>query len=361
MRPAYIHLDRVTKRFGSVVALDQITLGIEEGEFLALLGPSGSGKTTALRLLSGLLRPDEGDIWLGGRVINSVPPHRRNMGLVFQNYSLFPHMTVAENVAYGLRMRRVAKEERHRRVEEALELVQLGGYEDRYLHQLSGGQQQRIALARAFVIRPSAMLLDEPLGALDKKLREEMQIELRALQQRLGITAIFVTHDQEEALTMSDRVAVINMGQLQQIGTPEEIYERPATRFVAAFIGRSNFFLGRIAKVNSDGVIVEAFPGFRLKLSLWAGARVDAGVEVALRPEKIRFGTSPDGLNHVTGRIEQVVYQGQHSYWRVLLANGSVVEVYRPNVGSAAETSARSAEVDLCWKSEDMQVVEGDK
>ena len=243
-RSADVELRGLHKQYGGIVAVESLDLRAEPGEFVSLLGPSGCGKTTTLRAIAGLTQPDGGLVIIGGRVMNDVPVHRRGLGLVPQNYALFPHMTVMENVTFGLRMRRTAPADVERMAREALGTVQLAGLEDRYPRQLSGGQQQRVALARCLVVGPSVLLLDEPLGALDKKLREAMQVELKSLQRQVGITTIFVTHDQEEALTMSDRIAVMQRGRLQQFATPQEIYEAPRNRFVAEFIGVCNFLKG---------------------------------------------------------------------------------------------------------------------
>jgi putative spermidine/putrescine transport system ATP-binding protein/spermidine/putrescine transport system ATP-binding protein len=245
MRDADVRLDRVRKTFGAVIAVNDVTLDIERGTIFSLLGPSGCGKTTTLRLIAGFEQPSAGEVYIRGKRVTSIAPYRRDFSMVFQSYALFPHLSVAENVAFGLRMRRVPRAERGAAIKEALELVKLGALADRYPRQLSGGQQQRVALARAIVVKPAVLLLDEPLGALDKMLREEMQVELRDLQQRLGITAVFVTHDQEEALTLSDRVAVMRGGVIEQIGAPREIYDRPVSEFVAGFLGASNFLDGQ--------------------------------------------------------------------------------------------------------------------
>ena len=249
---ADLKLERLTKSFGAARAVDNISLDLVSGEFVTLLGPSGCGKTTTLRMVAGLEKPDGGVVRLGGTDVTSLPPFRRNIGMVFQSHALFPHMTVAENVAFGLRMRKVDKNTRRQRVREALDLVRLADYLDRYPHQLSGGQQQRVALARALVVRPDILLLDEPFGALDRKLREALQEELRQLTRKIGITSLFVTHDQEEALILSDRICVMNAGRIDQIGTPNEIFERPETHFVADFMGVGNFIAGTVS-ASSNG------------------------------------------------------------------------------------------------------------
>ena len=290
MTSAAIKLDQVTKTFdGRVMAVDAVTLDIAAGEFFSLLGPSGCGKTTSLRMIAGFEHPDSGRVHVGGRDITDLPVHRRDMGMVFQSYALFPHRTVAENVAFGLRMREVPKPEIERRVAAALAQVALTGFESRKPGQLSGGQQQRVALARALVVEPPVLLCDEPLGALDRKLRQQMQFELKELQKRLGVTLVFVTHDQEEALAMSDRIAVMNGGKVEQVGTPTEIYERPRTRFVADFIGEINILEG-------------------------------GGPLRALRPEKIRL-VAPDGAR-LAGTVETANYLGGSTLLRVQPTTG---------------------------------------
>src|SRR3989337_734170 len=293
-----IELRGVTKRFaGDVVALQDVSLQIGDGEFFSLLGPSGCGKTTSLRLMAGFEMPSEGEVVIAGQVQGLTPPFQRPVNTVFQNYALFPHMSVAENVAFGLQMHKVPKAEIGDRVKEALDMVQLPGLERRKPKQLSGGQQQRVALARALVNRPKVLLLDEPLGALDLKLRKAMQLELKALQDRVGITFVYVTHDQEEALTMSDRIAVMNRGRLLQVGTPSEIYERPADRFVADFIGESNFLEGVLLGQDGGRARV-ALDTLQVSSAYAERPRVGQAVAVAVRPEKIRLSRQPlEGAN----------------------------------------------------------------
>ncbi|BBK31993.1 putative spermidine/putrescine transport system ATP-binding protein [Stella humosa] len=307
-------VDRMVKRYGRVAAVDDVTLAIERGEFVTLLGPSGSGKTTILMAIAGFVQPTSGEILLDGQAITRQPPEHRNFGMVFQGYALFPHMTVFENVAFPLRARARPNEEVGRRVKDALEMVQLGPYATRMPRQLSGGQQQRVALARALVFTPHLLLLDEPLSALDKKLRAELQLELKALHERVGLTFLYVTHDQDEALSMSDRVAILREGKLVQFGRPRDLYERPATRFVADFLGKSNFLPG-IAQGAAGGVLRYASGGLDLVQAL-EGAAPPAGspVLVALRPEKIAVvaDTPPETANAVSGRIAQWSYSGTH-------------------------------------------------
>ncbi len=336
----------MVKRFGeagAVVAVAGIDLDVHDGEFFSMLGPSGSGKTTTLRMIAGFDLPSEGRILLHGRDVTTVPPFDRDVNTVFQDYALFPHMTVADNVAYGLMVRKVPKPERATRVAEALRMVRLEGYDDRKPSQLSGGQRQRVALARALVNRPRVLLLDEPLGALDLKLREEMQIELKAIQQQVGITFIYVTHDQEEALTMSDRLAVFNEGRIVQVGAPADVYERPATRFVAGFVGTSNLLTGAAA----EAVIGRA------------GA-------FTVRPEKIRIAAedaSSEADEHsVPGRIRDVVYLGPDTRYIVVLDAGAELVVTRQNLAtSSTEALAQQGKaVRLIWKRQhDLPIEDG--
>ncbi len=314
--------------------MHDVSIEVRQGEVLALLGPSGCGKTTTLRMIAGFEDPDAGLVRVKGHVVNDVPTYRRNLGMVFQHYALFPHMSVFDNVAFGLRMRHVPRGDVRRMVTEAMALVRLEGLEARRPAELSGGQQQRVALARAVVTKPAVLLLDEPLGALDKKLREQMQIEIRALQRALGITTIFVTHDQEEALTLSDRIAVMEQGEIVQIGTPTEIYERPRSRFVSDFIGVSNFLAGRVVEHTAEGSLVELDEADACRLSV-AGAnslRPGERVEVAIRPEKIRLVRgAPPGANVLPGRIENVVYLGAVTYYYVRVAGDVRLTVMEQN------------------------------
>jgi spermidine/putrescine ABC transporter ATP-binding subunit len=302
-----ISLQGLTKRFGEVTAVKSVNLDFAENEFFALLGPSGCGKTTLLRMVAGFARPDEGRILLDGRDLTAVPPNRRPVNLMFQSYALFPHMTVAQNVAYGLEMEGRSRDEITRRVGEILEMTELADYRARKPDSLSGGQRQRVALARALVKRPRVLLLDEPLGALDKKLREQMQLELKRMQHEVGITFVIVTHDQEEALVMADRIAVLNAGEIAQVGSPRQLYEHPGSRFVAGFIGKMNFFAGSLASggvaLDSGAVLAGAAPS-----GLSSGAAV-----AAVRPERLTLSPDHpgDGLNALPGRIVDVAYHGQ--------------------------------------------------
>jgi len=318
---ADVRLDKVRKAFGAVVAVNDVTLEIERGTIFSLLGPSGCGKTTTLRLIAGFEQPTAGDVYIRGQRVTAIAPYRRDFSMVFQSYALFPHLDVAENVAFGLRMRRVPRAERGALVKEALDLVKLGALADRYPRQLSGGQQQRVALARAIVVKPAVLLLDEPLGALDKMLREEMQVELRDLQQRLGITAVFVTHDQEEALTLSDRVAVMRNGVIEQIGAPREIYDRPLSEFVAGFLGASNFLDGHVVSREGGIALVETAGG-RLRV-VAASAPVGAKVRLAVRPERVRMNC-PDGEG-LSAQLRSIVYRGSATHYYMDSAGGPLL------------------------------------
>ena len=307
-----IEFDRVSKSFGALTVVRELDLAVQRGEFLSLLGPSGSGKTTILMMLAGFEAPTRGSIRLEGNRIDHLPPHRRNMGVVFQSYALFPHMTVAENVAFPLRMRGVSRAEAAERVGRALDMVRLAELTERRPSQLSGGQQQRIALARALVFEPNVVLMDEPLGALDKQLREHMQLELRDLHRSLGLTIVFVTHDQSEALTMSDRIAVFNEGRIEQIDIPQAVYDRPRTRFVAEFIGETNVLEGRLAQTDGTIAQVEIGGGRRLVVAAGSEHRRGDAVLVCIRPERLRLGRSESGANALPVAVSDRVYQGDH-------------------------------------------------
>jgi len=336
-----ISIRDVSKTFARTAALDTVSLEIASGEFITLLGPSGSGKTTLLLVLAGFIRPDSGEIRFGDHDVTLVPPHKRNIGMVFQNYALFPHMTVAGNLAYPLRLRGMARAEVAQRVTRALDMVQLAGLGERQVEQLSGGQRQRVALARAIIFEPRILLMDEPLSALDKKLREQMQIEVRHLHQRLGMTTVYVTHDQREALTMSDRIAVINHGRLRQIDKPQELYERPNDRFIAEFIGESHFL-----PVEVRGGT--AYLGERA-LGLAEPPRHQAAAQfLVLRPEKLKIIDASDGagLNVFLGQVKEFVYQGESSLLYVSLADGQPIAI-RQAAGSAQTAPLPGAPIRL--------------
>ncbi len=332
----------VSRHFGGVRAVDEVSFTVEDGEFFSMLGPSGSGKTTCLRMIAGFDQPTAGSIQIHGREAAGVPPFERDVNTVFQDYALFPHMTVGENIGYGPMLKRGSRAERERRVGEILELVRLPGYAGRRPAQLSGGQRQRVALARALINHPRVLLLDEPLGALDLKLRQEMQVELKAIQKRVGITFIYVTHDQEEALTMSDRLAVFSQGKIEQIGIPTEVYERPRTAFVAGFVGVSNIIGGALAERLSGA------PG-----------------SFALRPEKIRM-LAPDtplepGAISIVGRVVDVIYLGMHTRYLVEIEGGAQLSVAAQNLDADAldVLGARGRPVCLSWKREHIHPLAG--
>jgi len=348
-----IRLERVSKVFDNgVAAVDGVSLAIREGEFFSLLGPSGCGKTTTLRMIAGFEEPSEGRLLIRGRDVTDLPPHRRDTGMVFQNYALFPHRTVFENVAFGLRMRKVERTAIERRVRDALALVELTGLEARRPAQLSGGQQQRVALARAIVIEPTVLLCDEPLGALDKKLRQTMQFELKQLQRKIAVTLVYVTHDQEEALTMSDRIAVMNHGRIEQLGTPLDIYNRPATRFVSDFIGDSNLFEAAVGDVLGAQLRLRTDDGLELVAAL-AEPPPAGRLSLAVRPEKIRLGgASARADNQFSGAVESVAFLGGSILYRVALANRRLILAIEPNDGSKP-LHAPGETVTLGWAAAD--------
>jgi spermidine/putrescine ABC transporter ATP-binding subunit len=321
-----VRLEGIAKSYGGVDAVKDVSLSVESGEFVTFLGPSGCGKTTTLRIIAGFVRPTRGRVSIAETDVTEVPPHLRQVGLVFQNYALFPHMTVAQNVAFGLRMRKVAEPERTQRVREALDLVRLGEFGARSPRQLSGGQQQRVALARALVIRPSVLLLDEPFGALDRQLRDHMRVELRALQQRLGISTVFVTHDQDEALSMSDRIVVMNGGRVEQIGVPAEVYEHPRTRFVATFMGRSNVLAAEVVASDPSGTRIRI--GRLDLLAPPSGLAAGASVTALVRPERIALSVQATG--GIAGRIAAISYLGA-SFEAEVDADGTTILVSVPN------------------------------
>ncbi|MBO0770418.1 MAG: ABC transporter ATP-binding protein [Actinobacteria bacterium] len=353
-----IELAGVVKEFqarGEVItAVAGIDLAIAEGEFFSLLGPSGCGKTTTMRMVAGFEEPTAGSIRLHGRDVTGVPPNRRDVNMVFQSYALFPHMNVFENVAFGLRRKGAAKDEITRRVGDMLEIVDLGGRGKRRPRELSGGQQQRVALARALVNRPRALLLDEPLGALDLKLRQAMQVELKRIQREVGITFVYVTHDQGEALTMSDRIAVMDQGAVEQLGSPRDIYEHPATRFVAGFIGTSNLLSGTVSGISGGQAVIDLGDEGRIVVPLHGKpAATDTALELTVRPEKIELtGAAPADGCALRGTVTEVVYLGTSTNFTVTTKAGDGIVVFRQNSASAVSEAARGDEVWLSWQPE---------
>jgi spermidine/putrescine transport system ATP-binding protein len=349
-----VELRNVTKRFGNVVAVDDVSFSVGKGEFFSLLGPSGCGKTTTLRMIAGFEKPTEGEVHIGGELMADVPPFKRPTNLVFQHLALFPHLNVYDNISFGLKIKKLPKDEIKRKVEEVLDLVRLPGYEERKIRELSGGEQQRIAIVRALVNEPTVLLLDEPLGPLDLKLREEMVVELKRIQREVGTTFIYVTHDQGEALTMSDRIAVMKDGRVLQIGTPMKIYERPKSRFTADFIGRSNLFEGSYANgvVEVDGlgrIIVEPEPQVSNKRS----------VLVCAKPEKISIGRTLKGLDNIfAGEVKEAYYQGRVTTYRVLLDNDSLITVVALSSGVKGARIFRLGEkVKVGWNKGDANMI----
>ena len=364
MKDGYaIEMRDVVKRFGDVAAVDHVSMQIRDGEFFSMLGPSGCGKTTSLRMIAGFEYPTSGEICLNGQPIGNTPAFQRSVNTVFQSYALFPHMTVAENVAFGLEMKKVPKHEIGKRVAEALDMVRLSSYGERKPRQMSGGQQQRVALARALVNRPDVLLLDEPLGALDLKLRKDMQIELKGLQEQVGITFIYVTHDQEEALTMSDRIAVMSGGKVLQIGSPTEIYERPSCRFVADFIGESNFVEGRVSAIEPNSVTITTTDGLVLRGQASQTLRRDQEAFVSVRPEKAHLSVqapSDTPANIFPVSVERVSYIGSDTRILVRLGQEREFSVWEQNTRSTVDRDAywqRGEQGYLWWPLENALVL----
>ncbi len=369
-RISSVELVQVTKRYGDVVAVDDLSLTISEGEFFTLLGPSGCGKTTTLRLIGGLEHPDAGDVLINGEVVTDLPPYERNSNIVFQNYALFPHLTIEGNIAFGLRLksRRVAEPEVKKLVAEALELVHLEGFGARRPNQLSGGQQQRVALARALVLRPKVLLLDEPLGALDRKLRKAMQIELRRIQHEVNITFIYVTHDQDEAMSMSDRVAVMRNGNFEQLGTPHEIFQTPRTRFVADFMGASNIFSGRVIAVSADAaqrastqtIQIETESGLRVISRGGQDMSSGTAVDFSIRPEAVQvFSRDWDWMadNKFDATIVGKLYLGDVTELEVALGeNNSITSRIRSSIDQKFDFK-EGDQVSIGWNAEDCNLL----
>ncbi|NYT37963.1 ABC transporter ATP-binding protein [Allopusillimonas soli] len=350
---AKVSLDRLKKQFGSSVAVSDFSLDIEDGELVAFLGPSGCGKTTTLRMIAGFISPSAGSIVIGDDDVTDLPVHKRNTGMVFQRYALFPHMTVGQNVSFGLEMHKVPASERDKRIGDALAMVRMESFKDRYPRQLSGGQQQRVAIARALAIQPKVFLLDEPLSNLDAKLRTEVREEIRTLQRELGLTTIFVTHDQEEALAISDRMAIMYDGKVQQVGTPEALYENPANLFVADFLGKMNFFQG---KTVDDGRFVTD-KGHALTVDTARPSTTQVGV----RPERIALSSDPATANALPGEISNIVYLGAVIDIRIRLDTGETVSCQMPNSAASAQPSlATGRRVHACFRPDDCMAFQGE-
>jgi putative spermidine/putrescine transport system ATP-binding protein len=354
MRPV-LELSGVRKSYGGYVAVENIDLALREEEFMTFLGPSGSGKTTTLMMVAGLQQPDTGSIKLGGTPVDQLPPYRRDIGMVFQHYALFPHMSVRRNIAFPLEMRKLQRAEIERQVEEAMQLVGLGEFGHRLPRELSGGQQQRVALARAMVYRPALLLMDEPLGALDKKLREQMQREIKRVQRERRISVLYVTHDQEEALTMSDRIAVFNHGRIEQVGTPEDLYERPATRFVADFLGETNFLPARVRGTEGGTCQIEV-AGQTFEARTTQGLAPDTQVTVAVRPERLHLAPAIPGSGALSGMLTEVIYLGNARRSVIRLASGqecfALQQVGQAEIASLAVGDA----VGISWDSQNATV-----
>jgi putative spermidine/putrescine transport system ATP-binding protein len=349
-----VHFRAISKHYGKTIAVDGVELDIAAGEFLTMLGPSGSGKTTTLMMLAGFETPSSGDILVGTRSVTTIPPSQRNIGMVFQSYALFPHMTVFENVAFPLRMRKKSRSEQEEQVRRVLKIVDLENLGDRYPRQLSGGQQQRVALARAVVFEPPVLLMDEPLSALDKYLRSHLQTEIKRIQRDLGVTVVYVTHDQDEAMTMSDRICVMHQGRIRQVGSPEDLYQRPMDEFVAGFLGESNMIDAAITSV-SDGVASLRIGGSLAHVAL-RNAAPGKPVKVSVRPEHIHIATvSHGGGDWTPARVVDVTYVGDHRRYTVALTDGSELSVKQQIIGSEGRFDTNDT-VELRWPVEDMRV-----
>ncbi|WP_299667995.1 ABC transporter ATP-binding protein [uncultured Ruegeria sp.] len=354
MTDPILQLSDIGKAYGPVNAARDINLDVEPGEFVTFLGPSGSGKTTTLMMVAGFTAPTQGNIQLEGKPLDPIPVWKRDIGMVFQHYALFPHMSVAQNVAFPLEMRGVAKEDRRKKVEEAMEMVGLAGFGTRLPKELSGGQQQRVALARAMVFKPRLLLMDEPLGALDKKLREHMQLEIMHLHKNLGATVLYVTHDQEEALVMSDRIAVFNAGRIEQIGTPRDLYEAPQTKFVADFIGETNFVSGTVEAVNGSVAKVRGLDG-QLSTQLAEGSRA----VLAIRPERLHVlgGDATGDDNNLTGTVKELIYLGQSRKAIIALEDGTEVTALEQAAQAEATALEMGAQATLGFRSSDARIL----
>ncbi len=352
----HLRFENISKSYGAVKAVDDVSIDVRREEFLTLLGASGSGKTTMLMSIAGFTMPDSGRIVLDGEDITYLPPSRRNIGVVFQSYALFPHMTVFENVAYPLRVRRVARRDIEERTEKALELIQLGGFGDRMPDQLSGGQQQRVALARAMVFEPKMLLMDEPLGALDKKLREYMQLEIKHLQRQLKITVIYVTHDQSEALTMSDRIAIMSQGQFEQVGSPDDLYRAPANRFVADFIGETCFFKAVVAGTEGD-LTVARIGDDTVRFPADTPAAPGAEVELMVRPEAVGIAAAGETEgNRLAGVVEEAIYLGELTRYHLRLGDDQILMMKQQNMDGVGQVRPGDS-VTVSWSIQDTRQV----
>jgi spermidine/putrescine ABC transporter ATP-binding subunit len=358
MNGAVVSLRQLRKDFGQVGAVRDVSLEIGAGEFLTLLGPSGSGKSTTLMMIAGFEQPSSGDITIDGKSVVGVSPHRRNIGMVFQNYALFPHLTVAGNIGFPLKQRGIGRAERDRMVTGALALVRLPGYGDRYPRQLSGGQQQRVALARAIVFNPRLLLMDEPLGALDKQLRESLQLEMRRLHAELGITFIYVTHDQEEALTMSDRIAVMNEGRIAQLGRPEDLYDRPCNRFVASFLGESNFLPGIVHGFQDEDIVIAECGGTMLRAVAPSRPAHGDKVMLTMRPERMKFadGVASTDCNRMQATVTEAIFAGERCRYLLTAPDGTPMVLKEPS-GAAVRRRAVGELADIAWSAADTVVV----
>ncbi len=355
---AYVEFDRVQKSYdGVTLVVKDLNLAMPRGEFLTMLGPSGSGKTTCLMMLAGFETATNGEIRLGGEEINDIPPHKRGIGMVFQNYALFPHMTVNENLSFPLEVRGMGKDERETKVKRALDMVQMGEFGNRRPAQLSGGQQQRIALARALVFDPQLVLMDEPLGALDKQLREHMQYEIKHLHESLGITVVYVTHDQSEALTMSDRVAVFNDGVIQQLATPSDLYERPENSFVAQFIGENNKLAGKVRSVDGETVTVELPGGATCRALAVNVGEPGSETLISIRPERVIIGAAEDA-NSAEATVRELIYLGDHIRCRLSVYGNDEFVVKVPNSGIASQGLSVGQTTTISWKTQDARALD---
>jgi putative spermidine/putrescine transport system ATP-binding protein len=352
-RATLLEVRKLTKRYGDIRAVDNISLEVKQGELVSFLGPSGSGKTTTLNMIAGFDEPTEGDILIGGCAIQGVSPHKRDIGMVFQRYTLFPHLTVFENVAFPLTVRGVGKAEIAEKVRAALKLIRLESFDNRRPSQLSGGQQQRVALARAFIYEPQLLLMDEPLGALDKKLREEIQIEIRRIHERLGVTIVYVTHDQEEALRLSDRIAVFNHGRIVQVGTGIKLYEHPASAFVASFVGNSNFLSGAVAAVDGSTCSVTLAGGGSIVAPVQRGLAAGGAVSLMFRPERAvlrRVGEAQADENRIGGRVLETVYLGESVNHTLMTADGIEISIKQSSGSGHGLGLDFSGEAEVCWR-----------